>query len=149
MSGDVSLAKEIFKQAGLEVKVKAKTTIVDATLLDIDDSGATPSAEEQTLLALNRSGINTDINVYYINKFTSSAQGRTIPESQWADEGCIVTGVLTATTVLAHEIGHMLGLFHHTDSDNVMYEGWGGCCNTDLKDSQISTILASDYVVEE
>ncbi len=56
-------------------------------------------------------------------------------------------GLEVLASVLAHEIGHNLGLSHVTTSQNLMRTGGGDDDGERLTDSQIATILASRFTI--
>ncbi|HXG05143.1 MAG TPA: carboxypeptidase-like regulatory domain-containing protein [Candidatus Binatia bacterium] len=136
---DVLQATEILSQAGLNVRLRNETVqvianpgaLLDTNLDYVDGGQACPdpaqrdgrrTQEEIDLLALSRSPVQTDINLYYIRSGTRSdnflISGYSISPDEYCNEVNILTNsglmltdralIINSPGILAHEIGHLV-----------------------------------------
>lgn len=130
---------EIFKQADIQFDLVLCSPVVGT---DVDFNGNFTHIEES--FEQERLFVNDVINVFVVPAIDDGVNAYHVNE----DKSFIVLGERDPYTwkrfssadmgsVLAHEIGHDLGLGHHPTKDNLMYEfGPGGI---DLTDGQIET----------
>jgi hypothetical protein len=120
MRGEIGVTNRVWAQAGIEVRERGvDSSVADpGTLLDLDGFNINPftgalTAEEQTLLALNRSAVNSDVNVYYVRSIDNGASGEGISSDEFAavvdpNGSGIILAVTAFDTNQAHELGHLL-----------------------------------------
>ena len=126
---EIQISNRIWAQAGLEVRERGiNSSVADpGTLLDLDGFDIAPftgtlTAEERTLLALNRSPVNSDVNIYYVRSIDNGASGEGISSDEFAavvdptDSG-VILAVTAFNTNQAHEVGHLL--IHNGDEHSV------------------------------
>jgi hypothetical protein len=130
----------IFSVAGIDIRFNSVTTIYDTSLLNIDNSAKL--SELWSSAPFPAPGINLffvdtidycsgyNVNIVGCGSFTGNIVA---VESNFAAGGY-------GAELIAHEIGHNLGL-GHTSFPNLMSPSLNG--NTDLTLDQIATILGS------
>ena len=135
----------IYAQAGVDVRVMSTQTLVNPDYLDIDTTA-------KSFGLLNTAGPGPVIDMYYVD--TVSACGTTTGapgivgcgwvgapglyiESSFADSGF-------GNELIAHEIGHNLGLGHTADGSGLMGAFLNG--ETTLSAAEIAITLASNLI---
>lgn len=133
----------VFEQAGIDIRFNQITTIHDASLLDINSSAKLDALWASAPFA------SPGVNMFFVDTIDycggynvnivgcGSYPGNVIAiESSFADSSY-------GAELLAHELGHNLGL-DHTTYHNLMYPSLDH--NTDLTTAQIATILGSALI---
>lgn len=125
---------KIWSQAGIDVRFLAPATIVNASFYNIRSSAFSPGTAI-TLQALTQSANNGEssdpsvLNLYFVNTIdgSSSVYGYTLQTSapfgfvdaqngiSIANSAFAHAGGLGMRDIIAHELGHSLGLFHGID----------------------------------
>jgi hypothetical protein len=152
ISRDIDKANEIYSQCGIEIRVDSQETNDVPELLDLDQpscfSGQTPTDEEDELFDLMRDDCNSDIIVYYVRSTNMGVFGcAAFPAGR---PGFVVTDTATQFT-FAHELGHVLGLSHVTDTTNIMHGGGTNNITQDppnFTENQCNTIKNSSFIEE-
>ena len=161
----LGLIDDIWAQAGIDVEF-LPTTTYDSSFALTGTSDPRPTSDLNTIVS-NASSVpgvlSADPNV--INMFfvqivpgfsqtsDNTANGLAFVGgngvAQWA--GPNLTGFEggreVIASVIAHEIGHNLGLDHITETENLMQEGGAPNQGERLNSSQIATALASNFSV--
>jgi hypothetical protein len=160
---DVANANEVLSQAGIIVRLRGVSTIATpGDLLDLEVSGIgdfevrngvnklVPSAEEVSLLGMQRSAVDTDLNAYYVRSMNGPI-GRSAQPDDYHDltytgtSGLFLAdGVASRGAALAHEAAHLIisperagdATEHSAPAGNFMVDGIG----TDLNRDQSQTI---------
>jgi hypothetical protein len=133
----------VFAQADLEIRFNTITTIYDASLLDID-------TEAKRIALWNSAPFSAPgVNMFFVDSidycsgYNVSIVGcGSYPGNIVAVESSYAAGSY-GTELLAHELGHNLGL-GHLSGDNLMNPYLNGF--TDLTAAQIATILNSPLI---
>lgn len=113
---EVRNANEVLSQAGINIQLRNVQTIADpGGLLDLDITWTGMlTAEESTVVGLSRSGVNTDMNYYYVRSLTGlAALAIALGPDDFSDVNILTnSGILMSDTVtpetLAHELGHII-----------------------------------------
>ena len=108
-------------------------------------SGSTTS-DQNTLFANRNNAASGDIVVYLVSSLIGGAGNFVGCAAHPANEpACAVVEVDTARWLTSHEVGHVLGLVHVSNSDRLMNPniGWTNL-PPDLIDSEFQTMLASN-----
>jgi len=106
--------REIFSTADMRVEVVSReslTALTSTALNDLDVGACTsPPTAEQTALFMNRNNVDDgDIVIYFVQGTGPKFDGCAIhPPNQ---DGAVIDQV-AVVWVLAHEVGHVLGLGH-------------------------------------
>lgn len=151
----VQEAREIFGEIGIEI-----TQVTDeamdltdpeiASLASVDVGACTTltdiSEDHRDLALLRDHAIpDTDIVVYFC-KYVSVGRGcaALLPNGPMA-----ILAVTASLYTLAHEIGHLLGLFHVTDTNRLMVDRTTTIINPppDLIEEEIAIIKKSRFVL--
>ncbi len=133
----------VFAQADIDIRFNQITTIYDASLLDIDTEAKRVALWNSA--PFSAPGVNMFFvdSVDYCGGYNVSIVGcGSYPGNVVAVESSTAAGGYGAE-LLAHELGHNLGL-GHLSGDNLMDPYLNGY--TDLTASQIATILASPLI---
>jgi len=134
----------IFAQAGIDIRFNSITTIYDTSLLNIDTS-----AKRSALWAsapFSSPGVNMFFvdTIDYCGGYNVNIVGcGSYPGNILAIESSFAAGGYGAE-LLAHELGHNLGLGHSLTDDNLMHYMLNG--DTSLTAAQIATILGSSLI---
>ena len=135
----------IYGQAGIDVRVLATQTLVNPAFLDIDTSA-------ESFGLLNTAGAGPVIDMFYVDSVSACGTTTGAPgivgcgwidrpglyiESGFADSGF-------GNELIAHEIGHNLGLGHTADGSGLMGAFLNG--ETTLSAAEIAIILGSGLV---
>jgi hypothetical protein len=148
---DFRVANEVFNPHDIEFFNLGQDTNNAPVLLDLDQPscfrGQNPTDEEDALYNLERDHAPSDIVVYYLRSTNLGVFGCAAHPAN--RPGSVVTDTATQYT-MGHEIGHVLGLSHVTDTTNLMHGG--GTTNItlhppNLTNAQITTIRGSKYLV--
>jgi len=145
----VRLTVSLLASYGFNVVVASQAIISDATLLDIDVGRCWTGevTSDQRRLFSNRTGIpDYEVAMYFIRSTVPPLGGCAAFEDR-KRPSCIVARN-SARWTAAHELGHVLGLFHVDDNRRLMTRS--GTANIsepppDLINSELSTIQASNY----
>jgi len=135
----VAHLKEIFAQVGIEVKVhdiqiQAEVSTFGCNLKSVFQSGFS-KIERNHLFDYK------DITAYFVEDITEAGGC-----AFWGTSWCRIRPACTYdSTILAHEIGHLLNLPHSFSSKNVMYAHHGGETNQ-LNVLQKFLMLCSPYL---
>ena len=149
---DAVYSQVSFGNTPVDIRIGATTTIVNAGLLDID----TP-AKLNSLFG-SHVGAQDVVNFYFVDTISECGGfnvniigcGETpgndfVVESVWAANTTIPSGgnITYGVNLLAHELGHNLGLQHRNGTDlmNPFINGF-----QDLNAAEVATILASPLV---
>jgi hypothetical protein len=142
---------EVYGSVGIAVE-HASTENLNFPLLNDCDVGTctlgNTTAEQNQLFAnRNNAGAN-DVVVYFVRSTVPPFNGCAAhPAGQ---PGAVVAQGATQWT-LAHEVGHVLGLFHVNDNDRLMTgNGTANITNPppDLIASEVATMLASPFTID-
>lgn len=146
----------IFSQASfgnnkVDIRYGAVTQLVRPDLLTI-----TADSQVSTLFGLHAGGANV-VNFYFVDTLDACGGfdvnyigcgefpgNDFVVESIWAADNTLQPGGFSfGEQLLAHELGHNLGLDHRNGNDlmNPFINGWG-----DLDASEVATILASPLI---
>jgi hypothetical protein len=145
---DVARANEIWAQAGLLIRLRGVSYINQPALLDVALNGSTcadaaAGDELSQLTQLARSSIPSDINVYYVRSITGARGLGLGANCQMANDRAAMVvaelGFLDDKLTVPHEIGHVLGLPHVSQTCNIMH-GPTENCSTGLERSQSSDV---------
>lgn len=143
----INNVREVFATAKVDVEWLTEQSLNLPNLISLHvgscNLGSTPTAEQSQLFAFRDFVGSNDLAIYFVR------------ETDPAFAGCSVhpttrPGVSIARAApewsLAHEVGHVLGLTHVSDSNRLMTDsGTANITNSppDLVQSEIGTILAS------
>lgn len=133
-------AKVEFKNMGVktkEVTLSRKDGLVDAN--GLEDLAAKVGAQSFT---------RGQVQAVFIRRFSSPQRGRSIQE--WC-YSCVQRPLTTFATegplVLAHELGHLVGLGHEcSDQGRLMHYAWSTAQKAGLTKEEIATIQAHAHV---
>jgi hypothetical protein len=148
--------RRLFLKSGLDVRFGSTQDLSgDASLtpllaLDVGPCNLGAPTAEHDLLFVHRDGVGADELVVYVVQTLVGGSGNllgcaTHPAGQ--PGAAIVQS--NALWLVAHEVGHVLGLFHvATSSDNLMFPnvGWTNL-PPDLSDSEAATMVGSVLTV--
>jgi hypothetical protein len=144
----VQSMQQVYASVGIDVVVASVENLNLPLLNDLDvgpcTMGNTTTQQNQLFANRNSAGAD-DICVYFVRSTIPPLNGcAAFPAGQ---PSAVVTSVASPWT-LGHECGHVLGLFHVTDSHRLMYGGgtWG-ITNPPpiLIQSEVDTMIASPF----
>lgn len=148
---DLNVANQVFNPHDIEFFNLGEDINVAPAFLDLDqptcNMNQNPTNEVDQLYNLERDHAASDIVVYYVRSTNMGVRGCAAHPN--GRPGSVVTDVETQYT-MAHEIGHVLGLNHVTDTTNLMHGGGTGNITQhppNLTNAQINTIKSSEYLV--
>jgi hypothetical protein len=152
----VSSCKKVFKQANVSIVVKSKIVLdklsssdqVKFTAVKVFNNckSASVTTEQEALFALAPGIDPTDIVIFLVHSTDRAVDG--CAQHPAGRPGAIVTALCTKWT-MAHEIGHLLGLPHVSQSSRLMFANGtiGISANPPvLVQSEINQILGSSLV---
>jgi hypothetical protein len=144
--------REVYEPIGITVDVASVETLDRPELLDVDAGGCSNesiSAEQQQLFAARASASAMDVVVYFVRSTLPPYNGcAAYPAGR---PGAIIASYASEWT-LAHEIGHVLGLYHVMDLHRLMTgQGTANIVDPppDLLPMEVATMLSSPYVVAQ
>jgi hypothetical protein len=141
--------RDLYSSVGITVQLVSTENLNLPLLNDIDVGqcllGQTPTAEQNQLFAnRNNAGAN-DVVVYFVRSTVPPLNGcAAFPAGR---PGAVVAQGATQWT-MAHEVGHVLGLFHVNNSDRLMTgNGTANITNPppDLASGEVTTMLNSAF----
>jgi hypothetical protein len=140
---NIERAISAYQQCRVTVIVDSISFIVKpAYLTTTDCSFAGLFSAWHVWFAQNACWCCNKITVFFVDDITGSATGC----AYWGDSWCRVdAGANTDDSVMAHEVGHLLGLTHSTNPNNVMF---GSTVSTshNFTSSQCCFLRQSPYV---
>ena len=147
---DFNWGNQTFNQYDMGIWELGRGTVTRNDLLDLDQPtcflNQAPTAEEDALFDVSRRRFPSDIIAYYLRSTSLGVRGcAAFPAGR---PGVVVCDSATRYT-LAHELGHVLGLFHVTDQTNLMNNGTAGITTHPpvLSTTQRATVRASQFLV--
>ena len=149
ISADTMLARmrEVYNASGIEVELGSTETLNFPALNDLDVGACTlgNTTAEQNQLFGNRNNVAAnDVAVYFVRSTVPPFNGCAAhPPNQ--PSCCVVQGATQWT--MAHEVGHVLGLSHVNNNDQLMTgNGTGNITNPppDLASSEVTTMINSN-----
>lgn len=144
----VNAMSEVYSTAGFDVEIVSTETLNLPHLKDLDIGICTMGnvTDEQKELFENRNNVKVnELTVYFVRSTIPPTNGCAAHPSQ--KPGAVVTSVASVWT-LGHEIGHVLGLRHVNNNEQLMTgNGTGNITNPppDLSSSEIETMRNSQY----
>jgi hypothetical protein len=142
--------RKVYEGAKIRVDVVSTENLNLPELADVDVGECTmgSATEEQTQLFSHRNNVQEyECSVYFVRSTLPPYNGCAAhPDGR---PGCVVVRGASKWT-LGHEVGHVLGLFHVNNSDNLMTgNGTNNITNPppDLTPDQISTMEASNVTI--
>lgn len=141
--------REVYEPAGIQVEVGSVEQLSRADLVDIDVGGCTQMAithEQQQLFAARASAADRDIVIYLVRSTLPPYNGCAAhPPGR---PGAVIASYATEWT-LAHEVGHVLGLYHIADHRRLMTGlGTGNIVDPppDLAPDELQQMLSSSLL---
>jgi hypothetical protein len=126
ISSALTSMRSLYEPLGFDVQVVDQETL-DLPALEILDAGECvlgETTEEQRTLFANRDDLRAnDIAIYFVRSTVPAYNGCAAHPA--GIPACVVVAGATQWT-MAHEVGHVLGLRHVGDSDNLMFRGGTG-----------------------
>jgi hypothetical protein len=142
--------REVYGPGGFQVEVASVESLTDPDLIDVDVGGCVMSGitgEQIQLYAERRNAGPTDVVVYFVRSTLPPYNGCAAHPP--ASPAAVIASYATEWT-LAHEVGHVLGLYHVSDPHRLM-TGLGTANIVDpppdLIQAEIDTISSSAYVI--
>jgi hypothetical protein len=153
LSSHLTKANEVFKPANVEVKEGKSETLDDTkskAILGNDlelheyEDVTKPTAEEQKLLKVNRTG--STITMYYVKKMSKNSKGEAFPPYSGQPVSFVYASPNSRT--FPHELGHILlnSADHPKDADNFMHETDGASGKDIITQEQIKTLRSSSLL---
>jgi Polyglycine hydrolase-like, structural repeat len=140
--------REVYNASGIDVELGSTETLNLPALNDLDVGACTmgSTTAEQNQLYGNRNSVNAnDVAVYFVRSTVPPFNGcAAFPAGQ--PSCCVVQGATQWT--MAHEVGHVLGLSHVNNNDQLMTgNGTGNITNPppDLVAGEVTTMLNSAF----
>ncbi len=147
---DLNSANRTYNQYDIEVFSLGQETNTAWALLDLDQPtcflGQTPTDEEGQLFDFERDHAPSNIVAYYLRSTSLGVAGcAAFPANR---PGVVVANGASRWT-FAHELGHVLGLSHVSNSNNLMFTPTASIPADPpvLTNSQLNTIRSSQYLV--
>jgi hypothetical protein len=143
--------RQVYNTVGIAVQFASTENLNFPALNDLDVGtctlGNTTAEQNQLFANRNNAGAN-DVVVYFVRSTVPPFNGCAAhPAGQ---PGAVVVQGATQWT-LAHEVGHVLGLFHVNNNDRLMTgNGTANITNPppDLIASEATTMLASPFTID-
>jgi hypothetical protein len=142
--------REVYAAGKIDVEWASTETLTLPVLNDVDvgDCVMGQTTAEQNQLFANRKNAGTnDVVVYFVRSTMPPYNGCAAHPS--GKPGAVVVQAATQWT-FAHEVGHVLGLFHVSDNNRLMTgKGTSNITNPppDLAASEIATMVASALTI--
>ena len=144
----VECMRAVYEPAGILIDIGSAENLNEEHLLDVDVGACTQTTttpEQEKLFGLRNSAGVQDIVVYFVRSTLPPYNGCAAHPSD--RPGVIISNYATKWT-MAHEVGHVLGLYHVSDARRLMTGN--GTANIiepppDLIQSEIDTIIGSAY----
>jgi hypothetical protein len=143
---------EVYGSVGIAVQLVSTENLSFPALNDVDVGtctlGNTTAEQDQLFANRNNAGAN-DVVAYFVRSTVPVFNGCAAHPA--GEPGAVIAQGATQWT-LAHEVGHVLGLFHVNDNDRLMTgNGTANITNPppDLIASEVATMLASPFTIDQ
>ena len=147
----VTRMREVYGSVGIGVELASTENLNLPALNDVDVGqctlGNTTAEQNQLFANRNNAGAN-DVVVYFVRSTVPPFNGCAAHPA--AQPGAVVAQGATQWT-LAHEVGHVMGLFHVNDNNRLMTgNGTANITNPppDLVAAEVNTMLASPLTID-
>ena len=146
IESSIELMREVYKSCDINVHIDSIERIVNADLLSsTDDSFGGLFSLWHSWFSKTACSCCNQVTVFFLDKITGSSDGFTF----WGDNWCRVDATAnTDPTIMAHEIGHILSLWHVSDNNDLMFPTSGPPTNprNTLTGFQCCTMRLSPFV---
>ncbi len=148
---DAIFSQASFGSTPIDIRFEATQTLVAPQWLDIPSSGDDFTNGNSQFSQLVPPVSSGTISIAFINSFDGNPNSGVVGLGWLGYGGLAVNSSYAAgssgAALLAHELGHNLGLDHLSDSSNLMYPYLNG--STLLTSDQVDTIMSSSLVQQD
>jgi hypothetical protein len=141
----IALMQRVYRPCGLIVEIEGIERIVAPDLLtSTTDNAGDLFSFWHAWFSARACGCCNQLTVFFVDKIQGTADGYTY----WGDNWCRVDGAANGDpTIMAHEIGHAMNLWHVGDNNNLMFANSGPPTNprNKLEDWQCCWMRTSPF----
>lgn len=147
IEASIALMRKVYAECGIAVEIESVEHIVAPQLLSsTDDSFWGLFAPWHAWFSQHACGCCSQVTVFFVDKIQGSSDGFTF----WGDNWCRVDATADRDpTIMAHEIGHVMNLWHVSDNNDLMFPTSGPPTNPRnlLTGSQCCIMRTSTFAV--